>query len=201
MVDSTGGVPARYRFSDDYNWSTSSDQVEYHHRQLQRALSPWGGGHVSVVTATAEQDKSGTDYVVTSSSGESLNVDVKARRPGASSRWRRRDDPELAIEVWSSVPDAARGLTGSAGWAFDSTKTADAIAYIFAPYDWPETLVYEAAAFRETVAQHWPELTRRFKPVTQRTATGRASQVFFVPESVFRPLYEAVKARNDLRQV
>jgi len=84
-------------------------------------------GCVRVRKTDAEIDKTGVDYVATLSGGAEIYIDAKARDRGASKYW--RGEPELAMEIWSVMPDDEQD--GKPGWTLSETAPVDYILYTF----------------------------------------------------------------------
>jgi hypothetical protein len=96
-------------------------------------------GCVKVEAAPAHLDRQGVDFTATLRRGAKLNIDIKAREPGVSRRWRTPQffggpkEPELTLEKWSAMPIDDR--PGVAGWTLDESRITDYVLYLFAPTD------------------------------------------------------------------
>lgn len=149
---------------------------------------------VSVEKTGAEEDKKGVDYIVTLEGGARIRVDAKRRRKGASKTWRRREEPELAIETWSVItPDGRR----KKGWTYNTEKECDLILYVFDPEDTDKYYLIPFPLLRQAAINNLIEWDCRYKQRTQRSL-GWKSKCMMVPATI---VIEAVKSEMMKRQI
>lgn len=137
---------------------------------------------VSVVKTDEATDRAGIDYVVTLRGGAEVLVDAKTREPGAR-RWWRNGEPEIALEVWSVVPDTSRGQEGKTGWTLSESSPVDYILYTFHPADCNSVFLYPFQALRLAFRRNLT-MWRHTYPIKMQDSGGWRSQALFVPETV-----------------
>lgn len=133
-------------FDEQLQWSQGQTK-ESHPETIKSLLA----GCVAVTKAPVELDVAGIDYVATLRRGATVNIDVKARSAGCSQYW---DDgePELALEIWSVVPED--GLRGSAGWTLDEGKLTDYTLHVFDPSDTTQSFLLPFQLLRMAFRRH-----------------------------------------------
>lgn len=133
-------------------------------------------GCVEVRESTRAEEKVGVDFVATLRGGAMVLIDEKRRDQGAKRNW-RHDQPELALEVWSVVPDDSH--KGVAGWTLSESKQTDLVLFTFAEIEECYLLPFQhlRMAFRRNLAS-W----RSFCSSKDQCTEGRYySRAVFVP--------------------
>lgn len=88
-------------------------------------------GCADIQIAPEALDRQGVDYVATLRRQAKILIDAKTRDAGCSKWW--KDQPELALEDWSVLPE--NGSIGKAGWTLDESKLTDLVLFTFCPED------------------------------------------------------------------
>lgn len=139
-------------------------------------------GCVSVTTSGVELDKKGVDYIAKLRAGAEVYVDAKTRESGCSKYW-KKGEPELAIEIWSVLPMGKyQTRVGKAGWTLDEAKITDMVLYTFNSSDSDTAFLFPFQSLRmaaRRMARHW---MRNFKVDIQDSGSWQ-SQAVFVPAS------------------
>lgn len=158
---------------------------------------------VSVIKTDEEQDRAGTDYVITLRRGARLMVDAKSRAGGCSRFWRH--GPEVALEMWSVLPGGKYGIPdGEArvGWTLDESKEIDLILFTFDPDDHVFAYVRPFPLLREAFRRNYRDWRREHKAAPQDNVSPRGS--YYQSECVFVPLLivdQAIEAVSRKRVV
>lgn len=168
-----------YSFAHRLNFSRGTQE-----EQDIALLSAWVDGCEGIAKTNLEQDKSGTDYVITLRSGATINVDAKRREAGCSRWWRH--GPELALEKWSVRPTTINSPRKT-GWTLNEHNTAHCILFTFDPADTDEAYLLPFQHLRMAYRRNLREWHKRYKTDIQTTQeSGRSwqSECVFVPASV-----------------
>ena len=150
-------------------------------------------GCISVEPTPLEQDKRGVDYIATLRGGALVNIDAKRREPGCSKYW-RDGEPELALEIWSVMPDST--TKGKAGWTLNEASDVDLILYSFEEQDCSYSYILPFQHLRAAFIANYTAWAKVHKPKTQRSVSGDLywqSQAMFVPAS---KVLDAIKAAS-----
>lgn len=145
--------------------------------------------HAAAVSKSSEEDdRQGTDYWVTTTSGHRLSVDLK---------WNSRDPIEsfgadtLLIEWWSAVEFGAKG------WTVDPTKRTDYVLYWFQPTSRyalvPFPLLYAASVANCEAWQFTYDVME-----TKSTRSGRTWTTTWSPvnrKAVWRAIYDVANGQ------
>lgn len=154
-------------------------------------------GCVSVVATDEHTDREGIDYVATLRGGATINIDAKTREPGCSRYWRRHQ-PELALEIWSVKPSRLGDPRQKAGWTLSEKSNVDLVFYSFPPEDCDEVFLlpfqHLRIAFR-TFYDKWKQFYD-IKPQDNGTWT---SEAMFVPASAVEEGIAAVSRDVERR--
>jgi hypothetical protein len=121
----------------------------------------------------------GIDYVVTDRSGNTINIDVKRRRPGVSRYWANRNDPEITLETARS--------TGNPGFILNDEKLTDLYLFIFDESDTDQYFYMRADWLRNVFKQHQNEW-EQYKHT--RYHADYWSEFYCLPVSVIRKVAE-----------
>lgn len=141
-------------------------------------------GCVSVVATDTETDKKGIDYIATLRKGAQIFIDAKTRDAGCSKYWRQGE--ELALEIWSVMPDGKYNMPPhlqKTGWTLNESSPVHYILFTFDQQDSSAVFLYPfqllRMAFRANIAQ-WVKTYKRAK----QNNKSWESQAVFVPEKV-----------------
>lgn len=147
-------------------------------------------GAVAVTRASANDDRSGTDYWVGRRNGAALSVDTKVREHDWAAT--HADEDDLALETFSVIE---RNVIG---WSRNPIKRTDYILWL-----WKDTGRWCLVPFPMLAAvteQHWAEWRQIYRSARQRTVrTGTTeyhSECVFVPRlTVWRAIYRRFGGR------
>lgn len=162
------------RFMDDYTWAEMHTVDDIN---IIRRIYPDARAVTKNVTAGNDN---GIDYVVTDRNGNTINIDVKRRRPGVSKHWANRNDPELTLETARS--------TGNPGFILNDEKLTDLYLFIFDESDTKDFFYMRADWLRNTFKQHQEEW-EQYKHCLYRPDYW--SEFYCIPVSVLRKVAEA----------
>lgn len=137
-------------------------------------------GCVSVEKTDVELDKTGIDYVATLRRGAKINIDAKTREAGASRYW-QHGEPEIALEIWSKVPDERSD--GVVGWTLKENSDVDYVLYTFQPEDSNRFYFLPFQLLRQAFARNFKTWCDTYHRKYQPNKTYK-SQAVFVPASV-----------------
>lgn len=129
---------------------------------------------------TVEVDKTGIDYIATLRRGGTINIDAKTRKPGASKFW-DYGEPDLALEIYSSIPDGS--YPGKIGWTLNEASEVDYVLYTFDKSDSDKFYFLPFQLLRNGFRQRYNEWTKKYFKKYQPNK-GYLSQAVFVPASV-----------------
>lgn len=151
-------------------------------------------GCVSVAKAPPDLDRLGVDYLAQLNGGAVLGIDGKARSAGAARHW-KGGRPDLALEVWSVVPDERH--KGKDGWTRDENKVTDLVLFTYDPSDTDTCYLIGfqplRIAFRRNFVRWCQQYGRNGQPVQQQTDGRYYSACLFVPANV---VLDAIKAAS-----
>lgn len=182
-LDSLGGERLTYCFTERLAFSKGARQ-ETDEATILSLLD----GCASVSVAGEVLDKKGVDFIATLRKGAEVFVDVKTRSKGCSKYWIY--EPELAIEIWSVVPNEDRFVVGKVGWTFDESKITDMILYTFAPEDSDTAFLLPFQSLRIAARRNINSWMLKYKIDTQNSGTWRS-------RAVFVPVSEVISAINN----
>jgi hypothetical protein len=160
-----------------------------------RAMFP---ASCSVIKTSEEQDRAGTDYIITLRRGAQLRVDAKSRDAGCRQYWQR--GPEVALETWSVRPDGCYGTPqdrARVGWTLDEAKEIDLILFTFDPRDHVFAYVRPLPLLREAFRRNFGDWRKEYKTATQDSDHWE-SECVFVPLLVLDQAIEAVSRKQLL---
>jgi len=135
-----------------------------------------------MIVEDAESQRLGVDYIARLAGGATVNIDAKGRTKGAAKYW-KDGKPELAIEVWSVVPE--NGKPGVPGWTFDTSKQTDLILYWFD--DVADCYLVGFQSLRMAAVANYQDWHAKYCEPPQRSLRGDAtwkSQAMFIPADV-----------------
>lgn len=159
-------------------------------------------GCVSVVKTDARTDRNGVDYVATLRRGTEILIDAKTREPGASRYW-NDNGPELALEIWSVMPDGRYNTPQArtkVGWTLCESKQTDMIFYTFDRADCFDVFLLPFQHLRIAFRQNWPVWSKRYRRKTQDSFAWQ-SECIFVPADVVLKAIEAVERCQLTREI
>jgi len=142
-----------------------------------------------VIVEDPETQRAGIDYIARLEGGGTVNIDSKGRTRGAAKYW-KTGQPELALEVWSVMPEA--GKSGTPGWTFDTSKQTDMVLYHFD--DVPDCYLIAFQSLRIAAVQNYADWHAKYCEPPQHSKRGDTSwrsQAMFVPVDV---VLEAITA-------
>lgn len=143
-------------------------------------------GCVSVERSTHREDLSGVDLWAVLRGGRRVGVDVKSREPGCSRWW--NGAPELALEVWSKMPDSANH--GVAGWTLSEKKKTEWVFYCWDSADSSLELLLPFQSLRVALRRNLDTWKEEFTAKPQPN-DGWTSFAVFVPwPVVFKAMCE-----------
>lgn len=172
-----GGKRMKYNFQERLNFSKGKRQ-ESDQLTIMQLLD----GCANVATTDVELDRLGVDYIATLRKGAEVYIDAKTREEGCSRFW-KKNEPELAIEVWSVVPGGKYNTkTGRVGWTLDEAKITDMILYTFSESDCGTAYLFPFQSLRMATRRNVRNWMNRFKVDTQDSGSWE-SQAVFVPAS------------------
>jgi len=140
-------------------------------------------GCASVVKNNVDGDDKGIDYIANLRRGTQVMIDAKTRQRGCSRYW--REEPELAIEIYSVMPGGAfktPETRSKVGWTLDESKMTDMILYTFDPSDSTTSYLLPFQSLRIATANNYKKWMNKHKVGTQ-TSGAWQSQAVFVPAS------------------
>lgn len=133
-----------------------------------------------IIKTEKKIDKKGIDYIATLRRGAKINIDAKTRRPGASKYW-KYNEPELALEIWSSRPDIFN--SGKTGWTLDEKSNVDYILYTYDRSDTNKFFFVPFQLLRISFVNHFEDWKSTYG-VKKENNKGWDSFAVFVPASV-----------------
>jgi hypothetical protein len=139
-------------------------------------------GCESVERASAQQDRRGVDWVARLDAGAEVGIDVKTREKGCARYWAGRE-PELALEIWSKVPEPQRRVKGQPGWTLSDSSRTDYTLHLFDPSDSAEMFLLPFQLLRAAFVRRRDEWRTRFRTATQDSG-GWKSECAFIPAPV-----------------
>jgi len=152
-------------------------------------------GAIAVRPSTREEERLGVDYVATLRGGAMVLIDEKRRDEGASKYW-RHEQPEVALEIWSVVPDGDH--KGTAGWTLSESKTTDMVLFTFAPCDSDICYLLPFQHLRMAFRRKFTEWRGMFRVADQSTEGRYCSRCLFVPiDLVIEGIVEVSKRDDD----
>lgn len=157
-----------------------ADKAAIGEQALQRAVirvPEMLDGCVSIEQATRSEDLAGVDLWATLRGGRRVGVDAKGREPGCSKFW-SDGTPELALEVWSKMPDST--TKGVAGWTLNEKKTTEWVFYCWDSSDSSLELLLPFQALRVAFRRNVTEWREQYKAAPQPNS-GWTSFAVFVP--------------------
>ena len=153
-----------------------------------RAMFP---ASATVTKTDEDEDRAGTDYIVTLRRGARIRVDAKARDRGCCKFWRA--GPEVALETWSVLPTVAK--PGRVGWTLDESKEIDLILFTFDQADHEFAYVRPLPLLRETFRRNYRRWRNSCASAKQDSG-GWQSECIFVPLVVLDMAIEAMSRRK-----
>lgn len=161
------------RFMDDFTWANMKTVDDLN---IIRRIYP--DARAVTKNETVGNDN-GIDYVVTDRNGNTVNIDVKRRRPGVSRYWANRNDPEITLETARS--------TGNPGFILNDEKLTDLYLFIFDESDTDQYFYMRADWLRYVFKQHQNEW-EQYKHA--RYYADYWSEFYCLPVSVLRKVAE-----------
>ena len=161
------------RFMDDLTWANMHTVDDLN---IIRRIYP--DARAVTKNETVGNDN-GIDYIVTDRSGNTVNIDVKRRRPGVSRYWANRNDPEITLETARS--------TGNPGFILNDEKLTDLYLFIFDETDTDQYFYMRADWLRYVFKQHQNEW-EQYKHT--RYHADYWSEFYCLPVSVIRKVAE-----------
>lgn len=143
----------------------------------------------NVIKTDTGTDKTGVDYIATLRRGGKINIDAKTRERG-SSKWWSYSEPEVALEVWSVMPE--NGNPGKIGWALNEASNVDYILYTFDKYDTDKFYFLPFQLLRMAFVNNYKDWTRKYFKKKQETI-DRCGNVLWTSECVFVPASVLIK--------
>lgn len=137
---------------------------------------------VKVIKTDVALDKKGIDYIAFLDGGAKINIDAKTRRKGASRNWIDKQDPLLALEIWSVCPNE-QVPKGKAGWTCSRKTNVDMILYTFDKEDTTQFYFIPFQLLRMALQNNYHWWKTKWKPRRQLNQ-GYESEAMFVPASV-----------------
>jgi hypothetical protein len=181
-------TPRKTDFAKHLAWSEGA-LLRTTSETIQSLLGTESCVAVNYVTDRCDQ-RAGIDYRAVLRGGAPVDIDHKARRPGASRFW-GGSEPQFALEHWSLVPGTSPSAPrGATGWTLDESKRTDYILFTYDPADTDRVFLVPfqllRIAFRRNFAC-WSD--GRFKvgresTVDRQRGTRWESECVFVPASV-----------------
>ena len=142
------------------------------------------------------QQRAGIDYVATLSSGQRIRWEVKRRRQGCSTFWKRdphgRIVPELCLELWSVSPGGDQ--PSKIGWALNDEKRSDYILFTFAPEDYGSSYAIPFPHLRSAFQANRAAWVKTYKTGPQENKMG---DLEWKAECVFIPIVTLLRAINE----
>lgn len=163
-----------YHFEERLAWSFGQRQES--DLETIKELIP---GCASVRVGTVAEDRAGIDYVAVLRRGAEIFIDAKNRSAGCSGFW--TNGPELALEIWSVMPDG--GSQGKTGWTLDEAKRTDMVLFGFDASDSDVVYLVGFQSLRIAFRNNIREWMEQFK-VSIQQSDGWKSQSIFVPAAV-----------------
>lgn len=170
-----------------HDFKTKADGGDAMLKRAVIALPQMLAGCKDVTRATRREDMSGVDLWAVLRGGRRVGIDVKSREKGCSRFW-RGGPPELALEVWSKLPDSAH--KGVAGWTLSEKKETEWVFYCWNTSDSALELLLPFQALRVALRRHLDEWKERYTAEPQPN-NGWTSFAVFVPwPVVFKAMCE-----------
>jgi len=149
----------KYEFNERLIFSTQSNG-----RPFEEIISTVLPGIISVEKTNVEIDKTGIDYIATLRRGSKINIDLKLRDIGCSKFWKHGE--ELALELWSVVPDDIH-KTGNVGWTLDESKKTHYTLHAFNKLDSDKIFILPFQLLRKSYINNFKEWNTIYKHGTQ----------------------------------
>lgn len=126
-----------------------------------------------------ETDKAGVDYIATLTDGAQIGIDAKSREKGASRYW-KRGEAELALEIWSVCPTTNQ--RGKIGWTLSTKSNVDMILYTFDRSDSDKYYLLPFQPLRMAFQKNGRDWINRYGKKKQSSNKGQwQSEAVFVP--------------------
>ena len=164
----------RYDFAERLEFSLGENI-----RQDEQIISKIISGCAKVEKTNTSTDKSGIDYIAHLSGGSKINIDVKTRDKGASKYW-RRGEPELALEIWSVCPEY--GQVGKRGWTLSDSTQVDYILFKFHEQDSNKVYMLPYQQLRQAFINNGHKWIKLYGRKRQNSGDWK-SEAVFVPAS------------------
>lgn len=159
------------------------------HETTESTIAAMLDGCADVRSSTRDEERLGVDYVATLRGGALVLIDEKRREQGCSAHW-KDGQPELALEIWSVVPE--KGNKGVAGWTLSESKTTDMVLFTFDDEDCDTFYLLPFQHLRMAFRRNFTEWRDLFRVADQRTDGRYQSRCIFVPVDLVRDaIYEA----------
>lgn len=139
-----------------------------------------GDSCLSVEKTNEQDDKNGNDYRAILRRGAEILIDGKTRREGAKRYW--NGEPDLALEIWSVMPDPKRCPNGKVGWTLDESKNTDLILFTYDKQDTSDVFLLPFQLLRIAFRSHVMYWRNQYQVAKQYNTTW-VSQCVFVPIS------------------
>ena len=137
-------------------------------------------GCAKVEKTDEDTDRTGVDYIATLRRGGEILIDAKNRERGASRYW-HDGKPELALEIWSVMPEADR--QGVVGWTLNESTAVDYILYTFDASDTDECYLIPYQLLRMALIRQYKLWVETYGIRIQHSPRWR-SMAIFVPARI-----------------
>lgn len=134
----------------------------------------------NIVKTDENLDRQGVDYIATLRRGAEVYIDAKTRECGASKYW-KYGEPELALEIYSAIPDVC--TRGKVGWTLNEASNVDLILYTFDRSDTNKYYLLPFQHLRLAFVQNFHEWCKKYI-IKKQYNKQWVSEAVFVPASV-----------------
>lgn len=162
-----------FDFHERLEWSKGD-----RHESTPDTIRTMLDGCVDVRESTRDEERLGVDFVATLRGGATVLIDEKRRDEGASKYW-RHNQPELALEIYSVVPEGDH--KGVAGWTLSESKTTDLVLFTFDPCDSTTCYLLPFQHLRMAFRRNFVAWRNLFRVADQGTEGRYHSRCLFVP--------------------
>jgi hypothetical protein len=146
-------------------------------------------GCVKVEKTSVAIDKTGVDYIATLRGGATINIDAKTRDVGCSKFW-RRGEPELSLEIWSVRPGGKYNIPrdkAKTGWTLNESSPVDYIYCTFFLDDTDRVYMLPFQLYRMAFHKNFVAWCGIYKHGIQDSGTWDS-------ECIFVPVYVVLEA-------
>lgn len=138
---------------------------------------------VEIRKSNLVEDRNGVDYVAILKGGSKILIDAKTREKGAKRFW-KRNEPELALEVYSVVEN------NKIGWTLNTSSNVDYILYTFDKDDSNDFYFLPFQMLRKAFLENGKKWKNEYGIKNQASDTWHSSAIFVPASKVINAISE-----------